>query len=148
MTSFFPDLNVWLALSVEAHAHHSIAWQWFRRIPDDSRLLFSRFTQIGLLSLLTNSAAMGERVLTVREAWEAYDAWLNDPRVELYPEPLSAESAFREAMKPFAAKSASKWVGDCWLVAFATGVDAALVTFDRALLDFARKYGVVAVTPV
>jgi uncharacterized protein len=147
MTLFFPDLNVWLALSVEGHMHNSAAWQWMRSRPAQSRLLFSRFTQIGLLRLLTNSAAMSDRVLTVQQAWRVYDIWMDDPGVEYYPEPRNIDSAFREAMEPFATKPASKWVGDCWLLAFAEEAGATLVTFDRALLEFARKQGYAALTP-
>lgn len=147
MTLFFPDLNVWLALSVEGHTQNSVAWRWMRSLPSESRLLFSRFTQIGLIRLLTNSAAMGDRVLTVEQAWRVYDAWMEDPRVEFHPEPRVVDSVFREAMQAFATKAASKWVGDCWLLAFAAGADATLVTFDRALLDFARKQGHAAAMP-
>ena len=147
MTLYFPDLNVWMALSVEGHTQNATAWQWMRSLPMDSRLLFSRFTQIGLIRLLTNSAAMGDRVLAVEQAWRVYDAWMEDPRVEFYPEPRGIDLVFREAMRAFATKAASKWVGDCWLLAFAVGADATLVTFDRALLDFARKQGHAALMP-
>ena len=47
--------------------------------------IFSRYTQIGLLGLLTNRVAMGEQTLTLRQAWGAYDWWLKDPRVEFCP---------------------------------------------------------------
>ena len=147
MTLFCPDLNVWLALSVEGHTHNAAAWRWMRSRPAQSRLLFSRFTEIGLLRLLTNSAVMSDRVLTVRQAWRVYDGWMDDPRVEFYPEPQNTGSAFREAMEPFATKPASKWVGDCWLLAFAAEAGATLVTFDRALLEFAGKRGDSAVLP-
>jgi hypothetical protein len=86
MTLFFPDLNVWLALSVASHSHCPKAWRWLDLLPDDARLIFSRYTQIGLLRLLTNRAAMGQQTLTLRQAWGAYDRWLKDPRVEFYPE--------------------------------------------------------------
>ena len=36
MTSFFPDLNVWLVLSVGGHRHNAEAWNWLN-------LLASRF---------------------------------------------------------------------------------------------------------
>lgn len=49
--------------------------------------------------------------------------------------------------EPFAARAASKWVGDCWLLAFAAGVSATLVTFDRPLHDYARKSGFASVIP-
>jgi predicted nucleic acid-binding protein len=59
MTSFFPDLNVWLALSVSGHSHSRRAWQWLDGLTDEVTLLFSRYTQIGLLRLLTNASVMG-----------------------------------------------------------------------------------------
>jgi toxin-antitoxin system PIN domain toxin len=147
MTSFFPDLNVWLALSDGGHTHHSDAKAWFDQLPYDARLIFSRYTQIGLLRLLTNASVMGERVHTLRNAWAVYDRWLEDPLVEFFPDPRTMETAFRQATEPFAAKSASGWVGDCWLLAFAQATHSRLITFDQALCDFARKQGHNAVRP-
>ncbi len=69
MTLYFPDINVWLALSVSKHSHNSIVWTWLNHLPADSCLIFSRFTQLGLLRLLTNAAAMGDQTLTLRKAW-------------------------------------------------------------------------------
>jgi toxin-antitoxin system PIN domain toxin len=147
MTLFFPDLNVWLALSDGGNAHHAAAWSWLNHLPDDARLIFSRYTQIGLLRLLTNTAVMGDQTLILRQAWAVYDRWLDDPRVEYYPEPRNVETELRQATQPFAAKQASKWVGDCWLLAFAQAARAQLVTFDQALHQFARKQGNSAVLP-
>lgn len=145
MTLFFPDLNVWLALSVAGHSHSTAAWQWVELLPPDTRLIFSRYTQIGLLRLLTNVTAMGEQTLILRKAWGVYDRWLEDPRVEFYPEPRNIDAGFRQVTEPFGARQASKAVGDCWLLAYAKELQAALVTFDRALHDFARKQGHAAV---
>lgn len=131
MTLLFPDLNVWLALSLDRHSHHATAWAWLNRMPDDARLMFSRYTQIGLLRLLTNAAVMGDQTLTLRQAWSVYDRWLGDPRVEYYPEPRNLESGFRQATRPFAAQQTSKWVGDCWLLAFAEAANAQLVHSTR-----------------
>jgi toxin-antitoxin system PIN domain toxin len=147
MTLCFPDLNVWLALAVEAHEHHREAWRWMNQLPQDAKFIFSRYTQIGLLRLLTNSSAMGSATLTLREAWDVYDRWLEDPRVEFYPEPRDADGAFRRATSPFASQKASKAVGDCWLLAYAMGIKATLVTFDRALYELCRKQGHMAVVP-
>jgi toxin-antitoxin system PIN domain toxin len=147
MTLFFPDLNVWLALSDDGHPHNPAAWAWLEELPDDSSLIFSRYTQIGLLWPLANTAVMGNKTLTLREAWAVYDGWLQDPRVESYPELRSVDAGFRETTEPFAAQAASKWVGDCWLLAFAEQADARLVTFDRGLSEFALKRGHRAVTP-
>jgi hypothetical protein len=52
MTSFFLDLNVWLALSFNGHTHSSAAWGWLKELPNDTALLFSRYTHLGLLRLL------------------------------------------------------------------------------------------------
>jgi hypothetical protein len=147
MVSLFPDLNVWIALSVAGHSHNAEAWNWLRLLPREVRLIFSRYTQVGLLRLLTNESAMGEQTLTLKKAWGVYERWVTDPRVEFYPEPRGMEAAFREATAPFAAKPASKWVGDCYLLAFSKQSGAALVTFDKALHEAARKHGHAAIIP-
>ncbi len=147
MTLFSLDLNVWLALSDDGHQHNEVAWAWLDGLADDSALVFSRYTQIGLLRLLTNTAVMGGRALTLRQAWAVYDGWVKDPRVEFYLEPRNVDAAFRRATEQFAGQIASKWVGDCWLLAFAEAAQARLVTFDQALCEFARKQGNRAVIP-
>jgi toxin-antitoxin system PIN domain toxin len=147
MISFFPDLNVWIALSVAGHSHNNEAWNWLRLLPKEMRLIFSRYTQVGLLRLLTNESAMGEQTLTLKKAWAVYERWLGDPRVAFYPEPRGLDAAFRDATAPFAAKRASKWVGDCYLLAYSKESDTTLVTFDRALLEAARKHGYAAIMP-
>jgi toxin-antitoxin system PIN domain toxin len=147
MTSFFPDLNVWVALSDQSHIHSGQAWEWLHLLPTEARLIFSRYTHIGLLRLLASEAVMGPATLTLEKAWRAYDTWLSDPRVEFYPEPSGLEAAFRSATAPFAAKAASKWVGDSYLLAFSKESQSTLVTFDRQLLAFARRNGYAAVMP-
>jgi hypothetical protein len=147
MTLYFPDVNVWIALSVSIHSHNETAWSWLNRLPADDRLLFSRYTQLGLLRLLTNNAVMGEQTLTLGKAWSVYDQWLDDSRVEFCPEPRQTETIFRQATEPFAAKAATKWIGDCWLLAFAQATHSRLLTFDQALYEFARKQGNAAVRP-
>jgi hypothetical protein len=100
-----------------------------------------------MLRLLTNATVTGSQPLTLHKAWAVYDRWLEDPRVEFYPEPRRIDSGFREALEPYAEKPASKWVGDCWLLAFAAGTNATLVTFDRALHAFAQKQGQASLIP-
>jgi toxin-antitoxin system PIN domain toxin len=141
MILFFPDLNVWLALSVASHSHSEGAWRWMRHLPSDAGLIFSRYTQIGLLRLLTNTSVMGDQTLTLHKAWKVYDRWLEDPRVEFYPEPRNIEAGFRQVTEAFRAQQASKAVADCWLLAYAKEIQGTLVTFDRALHSFARKQG-------
>ena len=147
MTSFFPDLNVWIALSVSGHSHSVEAWTWFESLPTAARLIFCRYTQVGLLRLLTSQAAMREETLTVKQAWAVYDRWLNDPRIEFHPEPNGLDAAFRQATVPFYGHRAAKSIGDCFLLAHAIESGAPLVTFDQALLALARKQGHAAILP-
>jgi len=113
------------------NSHNAIAWAWINNLAPDDRLLFSRYTQIGLLRLLTNKAVMGDQTLTLGQAWAVYDQWLADPRVEFCSEPRQVEESFRLSTEPFAVESASKWVGDCWLLAFAQAPTPALSTSIR-----------------
>jgi uncharacterized protein len=147
MTSYFLDLNVWLALSDAGNAHSPAAWQWVESLAGDARLIFSRYTQLGLLRLLTNRAVMATQTLTIGQAWKVYRQWLGDHKVEFHPEPPGLEEAFRRAMANFDDRPAFKWVGDCYLVAHAARSGAVLVTFDKPLAAFARKSGHAALVP-
>ena len=97
-TSFlFPDINVWIALTWEGHTHHRRAASWFASLRADSRFFFCRFTQLGLLRLLTTQAVMGSSdVMNQPQAWHAYDAWLKDYRVAFLDEPPELERVLRE----------------------------------------------------
>lgn len=59
----FPDINVWIALTYQGHIHHLVATDWFDTVDPDSRLFFCRFTQLGLLRLLTSEAVMADEVM-------------------------------------------------------------------------------------
>ncbi len=135
-----PDLNVWLALSWLNHSHSDTAWAWFAR-QEKNGFFFCRFTQTGLLRLLTTSAIMGEDVLTVGAAWKIYDRWLEDPRIGIRQESLDLNLAFRTATLPFSRQSSPKAIGDCYLLAVSQVSHATLVTFDRGLATACRKAG-------
>jgi len=132
-TSFlFPDLNVWLALSYDSHIHHRVAVAWLDSLPESTRLCFCRFTQIGLLRLLTTEQIMTlQEVLTQREAWKVYDHWLDDDRVVFMEEPANLEQAFRGISQMH--RAAPKDWADSYLIAFASSAGFRIVTFDKAL---------------
>lgn len=132
----FPDVNVWLALTYERHVHHTIAHDWFDDVESRSRLFFCRFTQLGLLRLLSTDAVMGDEVMNQSEAWRAYDRWLQDDRVDFLDEPAGLERRFRSATQP--RHPAPKDWADSYLIAFAGVAQLTLVTFDRALRTKAR----------
>jgi len=133
MRSFlFPDVNVWVALTYEAHVHHTSAKQWFELLHPEARLFFCRFTQFGLLRLLTTESVMGsEEVMSQSSAWETYDRWLADARVSFAAEPPALETAFR-AQARMRHPGPRDWA-DSYLAAFALVSDFTLVTFDQAL---------------
>ena len=130
-TSLFPDINVWLALTYEGHAHHSTAAAWFETLTPDASLVFCRLTQLGMLRLLTTEAAMGDEVMTQPQAWAAYDQWHHDPRVELVDEPVEIEAQFR-ALTRLRQPATQDWA-DSYLAAFAAAGQLTLVTFDKGL---------------
>ena len=128
----FPDINVWVALTYDRHAHHITALEWFENLPPMARLFFSRLTQLGLLRLLSAAAVMGpDQAKSQGEAWKAYDQWLQDERIEFLEESGALEAQFRALTRsPHA--SPKDWA-DSYLLAFASAADLRLVTFDKAL---------------
>jgi len=130
-TYLFPDVNVWFALAHEIHPHHHAARQWGESLDSDTAVCFCRFTQLGLLRLLTNPSAMGEDVLTQSEAWRAFDAFLANPGNRMMEEPTKIDPVFRRLTDRDEA-STKQWA-DGYLAAFTIAAGIRLVTFDRAL---------------
>jgi uncharacterized protein len=136
MTSLaFPDINVWLALASSIHIHHKQAKRWYESL-DDEELVFCRFTQLGLLRLLTTAAVMGPDVLTQQQAWQTYDAFLKDGGARFLYEPRSLEDSFRRLSRHSSAPP-KDWA-DSYLAAFALETGARLITFDKALAAKAK----------
>jgi hypothetical protein len=136
MRSYFPDVNVWVALAYEGHQHHASAKAWFAKV-DGEAVYFCRFTQLGLLRLLTHPSVMREDVRSQTGAWQTYDAFLLDERISFHPEadPEQIESSFRRLTstgRPF-----SRQWPDAYLAAFARVAGLTLVTFDRGLRQMA-----------
>jgi toxin-antitoxin system PIN domain toxin len=129
-SSLFPDVNVWIALTYDRHAHHLAARNWLQALDRDARLFFCRFTQIGFLRLLTNEAVMGhDEVRGQAEAWGVYDRWIEDPRVLFVDEPRGMEPSFR-SMSQLQRPAPKDWA-DSYLAAFAMVSEMTLVTFDQ-----------------
>ena len=136
MKSFlFPDVNVWVALTHNRHVHHATAANWFLNC--EGSLCFCRFTQLGLLRLLTTEQVMQQDVLTQAKAWQVYRCWLDDSRVEFHLEPASED--FEKLFERFSshARPSPKVWADAYLAAFATAAGLTLVTFDGALQKLA-----------
>jgi toxin-antitoxin system PIN domain toxin len=120
-----------MALTYERHAHHAAARSWFEAQTTDARFFFCRFTQLGFFRLLTHEAVMGrDGVLIQREAWEVYDRWREDTRVQFIDEPRGLEPSFR-SMSQLTRPAPNNWA-DSYLAAFALAAEMTLVTFDQA----------------
>jgi toxin-antitoxin system PIN domain toxin len=124
-------VNVWLALAHDIHPQHRSAENWEHSLHEDDVLCFCRFTQLGLLRLLTNAAAMQEDVLTQAQAWAAFDALSQISGVRLIEEPRGIDAAFRR--RTHRDEVSTKQWADGYLAAFAETAGLTLVTFDRAL---------------
>ena len=130
-TSLFPDVNVWVALVHGIHPHHRAARAWGESLENDCVVYLCRFTQLGLLRLLTNESAMRNEVMTQAEAWKVYDSVVQNPVNRMMDEPLGIESSFRGRTDRHEA-STKQWA-DGYLAAFAETGGLRLVTFDKAL---------------
>jgi len=100
-------------------------------VPQSEDFILSRFTQLGLLRLLTNKSAMGTDVLTLREAWSALDRLSEYWGAVLLEEPTEFAVEFR-ALTTRDEVSPQLWA-DAYASAFAQGHRLTLVTFDKAL---------------
>jgi toxin-antitoxin system PIN domain toxin len=128
MSLVFPDVNVWMALAV-IHVHQTAAFDWWEREP--GAIGFCRMTQLSLLRLLTTSAAMDGKPLSMKQAWNAYDVLAGDERVDFISEPPGLERAFRGFSS--SAHASPKLWADAYLTAFASECGGSIVTFDRSL---------------
>jgi hypothetical protein len=132
----FPDVNVWIALTVAEHTHHKAATNWYNSAEWDA-LVFSRLTQMGFLRLLTNEHVMGKRAASSPGAWKIMDNLLRNPDIRFAAEPAGIESVWREFSES-PQSSPNLWT-DAWLAAFALTTGFRLVTFDRG---FSRYEGI------
>ena len=134
-SSLFPDVNVWLALTHERHAHHPAARSWLES--QDGDLFFCRFTQLGLLRLLTIQQVMGPEVLTQVRAWSVFRRWLADERVHFHREPETDDfERLFERLSSRERPSTKVWA-DAYLVAFARTAGLQLVSFDQGVKSLA-----------
>jgi toxin-antitoxin system PIN domain toxin len=126
--TFFPDVNVWLALVVAEHTHARQAQNWADHAASDW-LVLNRITQMGLLRLLSNPTVMGRDSLTGADAWRVADALLEHENIRFVKEPDGLDRIWRD-LTPAGRISPNFWT-DAYLAAFARATGFTLVTFDR-----------------
>jgi toxin-antitoxin system PIN domain toxin len=135
-SSSFPDVNVWLAMLAIDHVHREPAQRWWNTDQSD-RICFTRFTQVGVLRLLTTAAVMNGKPLTMSSAWSAYDWLFADNRVTFLQEPVGIDAIFRAGTS--SRDVSPKVWADAYLIAFAAQAGGRVITFDRGLASRARE---------
>lgn len=131
------DSNVWLALALSKHAHHSAARDWFEAVEQPRSVLWCRATQQAFLRLLTNASVLrpyGNPPLTNRQAWSAFETLLRDDRITFQEEPAGVEPLWKELAVRGTA-SPKLWM-DAYLAAFARAGRFRMVTTDTAFSQF------------
>lgn len=128
------DSNVFLALAVGQHAHHSIAANWFGNLADSDTAAFCRATRISFLRLLTQKIAPDYAPLTNQQAWTTLDRLMEDDAIHFESEPPGVDAIWRQLSETPAA-SPKVWM-DAYLAAFAICANLRLVTFDRDFVKF------------
>lgn len=131
--AFLPDINVWLALTFEAHRRHPTSRTWFESV-GDSRCAFCRLTQMGFLRLANSPAVFADEALSLAEAWSCYDQLRDDPRVGYAPEPVGLDRLWR-AYTVGRSRSPGVW-NDAYLAAFGEAAGITVVSFDRGFRRF------------
>lgn len=128
------DSNVFLALAVGQHVHHSIAAKWFVDLNLTDTALFCRATRISFLQLLTQKIAPDFQPLTNLEAWQALDHLLEDDVTGFETEPEGLDDIWRELSETHT-PSPKIWM-DAYLAAFAICGGMQFVTLDKDFKKF------------
>jgi toxin-antitoxin system PIN domain toxin len=126
-----PDVNVWLALADENHAHHEKArvyWQE-QSFPD---IAYCRVTALGFLRLSTHPKALS-RPLTPAEAWEIYQRYRIEAHVAFVQDSPEVDAEFM-ALSCATDFPHHLWT-DGYLAALARFKDCRIISFDA---DFKR----------
>jgi uncharacterized protein len=127
------DVNVWLALADENHAHHKRARRYWER-ESAPQLAFSRMSMLGLLRLSTNRHVMSGQPFTPAQAWTAYRNFRALPEVIFLNDPPDLETRMA-AWSDTADFPVGRWT-DCYLAALAFTTACRLVSFDRDYESF------------
>lgn len=127
------DANVWLALSVPEHAHHSAARRYWEGASGGRGLC--RVMALALLRHLTAREMFGTAAAGAATAWGTLQDWLALPAVQWLDEPAGIDEWMRGWADSIPLRGAD-WT-DAYLAAFTMASGRRLVTFDRGFRRFA-----------
>ncbi len=138
-----PDINVWLALAVQEHPHHTAAKRYWEGVQQDmhttphvapQKIYFCRTTMLGLVRLLCQRKVVGDGALALPAAWAVYQSFRALPVIDLLADPVDCDAQIQTLLAVQGALPARLWP-DAYLAALAQSSGMRLVTFDR---DFER----------
>ncbi|HKK19456.1 MAG TPA: TA system VapC family ribonuclease toxin [Opitutales bacterium] len=126
-----PDVNVWLALVDENHAHHQKALIYWQN-QSSPEIAFCRVTSLGFLRLSTHPKVLS-RPLTPAEAWDIYQRYRNEANIVFVEDAPEIDAPFM-SMSLTADFPHHLWT-DCYLAALAHHRTCRIISFDA---DFKR----------
>jgi uncharacterized protein len=130
------DVNVWFALADPEHKHHKPALAYWSAIQaTKTPVWFCRVTMLGMVRLLAQQAAMGERRLSLQDAHAVYESYLQLPFVHWFPETNSLAKKVDAKLASIVQGLPVRMSTDAYLGAMALSTGLRMVTFDA---DFKR----------
>jgi uncharacterized protein len=152
--SDLPDVNVWLALSVPNHPHHSEAARYWqktlegfnanRALGDSAstpKICFCRHTALGLVRLIVQPKVVGNDALSLEQAWQVYRQFRALNEVGFVGEADSGEAldGAIERLLNEQSQPAAHWT-DLSLAALAATSGLRMVSFDKDFKRFGLKH--------
>jgi len=126
-----PDVNVWLALADENHAHHDKARDYWLN-QSSPEIAFCRVTALAFLRLSTHPKVLS-RPLSRDEAWDIYQRYRMEAKVGFIEDSVEVDAGFM-ALSRVADLAHHLWT-DCYLAALAHFRKCRIISFDS---DFKR----------
>ena len=121
------DVNVWLALVDENHAHHEKAITYWCE-QSAAEIAFCRVTALAFLRLSTHPKILS-RPLSSEEAWDVYQRYRVEERVGFILDSPGVDQAFIEYTRQSGFMH-QLWT-DCYLAALARFRNCRVVSFDQ-----------------
>jgi toxin-antitoxin system PIN domain toxin len=124
--TYFPDVNVWVALAVGEHSNARQAQDWADEVSRDW-IVLNRITQMSLLRLLTNPHAL--RPGRHERYWRrgtSFDELLERPNIRFVKEPDGVQEEIWRTLTSGTVSANSSWT-DAYLAAFARTTGFTLV---------------------
>jgi len=130
-----PDINVWLAITIEDHPHHDRAVAYWKN-NRSAQIGFCRMTMLGYVRLLCNKHVMAGNPMTTQEALDAYESLLQKPSIIFLREPVNIDPILAELVRDNHLNP-NIW-SDTYIAAFAIAAKLRVVSFDSDFKQFSN----------